>query len=141
MIALITGSLLKIMINWVIISIPAVNIYGAPIGTLLGYCCMAVMDYVFIRRELKQNPDLLKAFGKPFLCSILMGAAACGVYYLTEFVFRSGGKLGMAAGMLISIVVAVVIYAALIIKTRCITNEDMKLIPGGERVGKLLHMQ
>ena len=141
MIALVTGSLLKIAVNWIIIAIPAVNIYGAPIGTLLGYCCMAVLDYIFIRKSLKQNPNLLKAFGKPLLCSALMGAAALAVYRTAGILLHSGGKLGMALSMLLSIGVAVFVYLLLIIKFACITNEDLKLIPGGERVGRLLRMK
>ena len=54
MIALITGSVVKIAVNWIIIAIPSINIFGAPVGTLIGYLCMAVLDYIFIRRALNQ---------------------------------------------------------------------------------------
>lgn len=140
MIALISGSLVKILVNWIIIAIPSVNIYGAPVGTLIGYSCMAVLDYVFIRRALHQNPNLLKAFGKPLICSALMGAVAVAVYTVTDLVL-GGSKLGMALCMFLAIAVAVVVYTFAIIRTRCITNEDLKLIPGGEKVGRFLHVQ
>ena len=140
MIALISGSLVKILVNWIIIAIPNVNIYGAPVGTLIGYSCMAVLDYVFIRRALHQNPNLLKAFGKPLICSALMGAVAVAVYTVTDLVL-GGSKLGMALCMFLAIAVAVAVYTFAIIRTRCITNEDLKLIPGGEKVGRLLHVQ
>lgn len=141
MIALISGSLLKIIVNWVIIAVPSINIYGAPVGTLLGYCCMATMDYVFIRKALKQNPNLWRAFGKPFLCSLFMGGAAYGVYLLAGAAFHSFGRAGLFCSMLISIAIAVVIYVVAIVQTRCITYDDMKLIPGGEKLGRLLHMK
>mgnify|MGYP002626130678 FL=1 len=102
MIALITGSLVKIAVNWIIIAIPSINIYGAPIGTLIGYCCMAVMDYAFIRCTLKQNPNLVKAFGKPLLCSLLMGLSAFAVYRI-GILFLGTGKLGLFVGMLAAI--------------------------------------
>ena len=140
MVALISGSLVKILVNWIIIAIPGINIYGAPVGTLIGYCCMAVLDYMFIRRSLQQNPNLLKAFGKPLLCSALMGVAAVTVYSLVGLV-ADGSKLGMALSMFLAIAAAIVVYALSIIRTRCITNEDLKLIPGGEKVGRLLHVQ
>ncbi|MBQ9663979.1 MAG: polysaccharide biosynthesis protein [Oscillospiraceae bacterium] len=141
MIALISGSLLKILINWTIISIPAVNIYGAPIGTLIGYLCMALLDYYFIRRALGQNPNLHQAFGKPVLCSLIMGAFALAVYTLCTRILGSAGKLGMFVSMLLAILVAVVVYLFAVVRTKSITNADMKLIPGGEKIGKVLHMQ
>ena len=141
MIALISGSLLKILINWIIIAIPAVNIYGAPIGTLLGYLCMALLDYWFIRRALGQNPNLHNAFGKPLICSLIMGLFALAVYTMFSMVLSVLGRIGMFGAMLLAILVAVVVYLFMIVRTRSITNADMKLIPGGEKIGKLLHMQ
>ena len=43
--------------------------------------------------------------------------------------------LGCAIG------VAVVVYVVLIVLTRSITAEDMKLIPKGEKLAKLLHIR
>ena len=141
MVALITGSLLKIVINWFIIAIPAVNIYGAPIGTLLGYFCMAAMDYYFIRTALKQNPNLIKAFGKPLICSAVMGLSAFGVYQLAAVITHASGRFGLLLCMALAILAAMAVYLFAIIRTRCITNDDLKLIPGGEKVGRFLHMR
>ena len=141
MIALITGSVLKIIINWIIIAIPSVNIFGAPVGTLCGYCCMAVIDYIFIRRALGENPNLGRALGKPFLCSLLMGAAAFAVYRLAAMLFGTGGGLKMLLSLGLAVIAAVAVYLIAVIQSRTITNADMRLIPGGERVGRLLHMK
>lgn len=141
MIALITGSILKIIINWIIIAIPKVNIYGAPIGTMFGYSCMAVMDYCFIRKALKQSPNLICAFGKPFICSAVMGAFAWGIYQLTMLILHGNGKIGMFLCMVFAIAVAVLVYLFCVIRLGCITNQDMKLIPGGEKIGRILNMK
>ena len=141
MIALISGSLLKIAVNWIIIAIPKVNIYGAPIGTLLGYACMALLDYLFIRTALRENPNLFRVFLKPLLCSAAMGLSAIGVYRLAVFVIGTEGKLRMLICMVLAVGAAVLVYLAAVILSRSITNEDMKLIPGGEKVGRLLHMR
>lgn len=141
MVALISGSLLKILINWIIIPIPMVNIYGAPIGTLFGYCCMAVLDYIFIRKALGENPHLGKVLGRPLFCSVLMGASAFGVYSLCSRLIGTAGTLKMFVSMALAVVAGVIIYAVAVIRSRAITNEDMKLIPGGEKLGRLLHMK
>ncbi len=140
MIALITGSCLKILVNWIIISIPRINIYGAPIGTLIGYLCMACMDYYFIRSKLKQNPNLFKAFVRPLFCSLVMGVSAIAVYFVMGFLLHGSGRWIMVFCMLISILTAILVYIAAVIKTNCITYHDLKMIPGGARIGRILHM-
>ncbi|MCR5090289.1 MAG: polysaccharide biosynthesis protein [Oscillospiraceae bacterium] len=141
MIALISGSLLKLIVNWIIIAIPAVNITGAPIGTLLGYLCMALMNYVFIRSALKQNPNLFRIFGKPLLCSLVMGAVAFGVYSVCSTLLGGEGRLAMLVSMVLAIILAVVIYIVVIVRSKTITREDMSLIPHGEKFARLLRMQ
>ena len=141
MVALVSGSLLKIIINWIIIAMPAVNIYGAPIGTLLGYLCMAVMDYLFIVFSLKLKLSLGKALLKPFICSILMGAAAAAIYTLMASISFLQGRIGIVFGMLLSILAAIFFYLILIIRTSCITSADMNMIPGGHKLAGILHMK
>lgn len=138
MIALISGSLLKILINWIIIAMPDVNIYGAPVGTLLGYLCMALMNYFFIRRELHQSPNLLRVFGKPLFCSATMGTAAFIIYHMISQFFNAGGRMTMLLEMAFAILAAIVVYLVAVIRTRCITREDLCLIPGGEKLAAVL---
>lgn len=141
MYALVTGSIVKIIINYIIIAIPSVNIYGAPVGTLIGYCCMALLDYIFIRKALRQNPNLLRVLGRPLLCSLLMGASAWLVYTLCAKLLGTAGSISMLLSMGAAVAVAVVVYVAAVVLSRAVTSDDMKLIPGGEKVSRLLHMK
>ena len=150
MYAMVSGSIVKIIINWIIIANPKINIYGAPVGTLFGYLWMGVADFIFIRRAVGMKPGVLKVFGVPFLCSLVMGGAAYGVYFLmTRLVggilgtgISGGGtKLGMLVCMAAAMAVAVVLYVVAVVVTRSITKEDLSLIPGGAKVAKLLRMK
>ena len=102
---------------------------------------MAVIDFIFIRRSLGENPNLIKALGKPFLCSLLMGIAAFAVYRTGTVVFDTGSSMKMLLCLGTAVLAAVAVYLIAVIQTRTITNADMKLIPGGERIGRLLHMK
>ncbi len=139
MIALISGSVLKIIINWCIIAIPKINIYGAPVGTLLGYFFMAALNYYFIRYGLNERPNLRRAFVKPLVCSLIMGATAFAVYHVMQLIL--GGYSGMLVSLAAAILVAVIIYVIAVVKSRSITAEDMHLIPGGAKVARILHIQ
>ena len=140
MYAMVSGSIVKIIINCIIIAIPKINIYGAPVGTMIGYLWMAVADFIFIRRSLRQSPNLARVLGKPFACSLLMGAVAIAMYLAVSAVIPGGGRLQMTVGMIAAIAAAVAVYVFAAIKFRTVTSDDMKLIPGGEKVARILHM-
>ena len=48
---------------------------------------------------------------------------------------------GMLIAMALAILAAVAVYLAAIICSRSITREDMRLIPGGEKIAALLHIR
>ncbi|MBQ9685078.1 MAG: polysaccharide biosynthesis protein [Oscillospiraceae bacterium] len=141
MVTLITGGVVKIVINWFLVAQRPINIYGAPIGTLVSYLVMAVMNYVFMCTTLDYRPRLLRAFGGPILSSALMGVTAWAVYGVAEHALRMGGRFGLILHMGCAIVAAVIVYAVAAIVSRSITKADMSLIPGGEKIARILHMR
>ena len=141
MLTLITGGVVKIVINWFLVAQPEINIYGAPVGTLTSYVVMAVMDFVFLCRLLDQRPRLSSILLKPLLASAVMGAAAWGLYGLLFRFLPGPGMLHLLLSMGLSILAAVVVYLVLTVAGRMITREDMALIPGGEKIARLLHMR
>ena len=141
MLTLITGGLVKIVINWFLVAQRPINIHGAPIGTLVSYFVMAVMDYVFLCAMLDRRPKLSSILLKPLLSSVLMGAAAWGSYGLLMRFLPGGGKLHMLLSMGGAIVLAVLVYLVLTVTWRMITREDMALIPGGAKIARILRMR
>ena len=141
MVTLITGGLVKIVINWFLVAQRPINIYGAPVGTLVSYFAMALLDFVFLCRALDHRPRLLRIFAGPVVSSALMGAAAWGVYGLAARFLPPHSRFSTLLAMAVAIVAAVLVYAAAAIVSRSITKEDMKLIPGGEKLAKILHMR
>ena len=141
MYSMITGSLVKIAVNWVLVARPEINIYGAPIGTLVGYIVMCVMNYVFLCRALPTRPRVTKILLRPLLSSAVMGAAAWAVYGLAARFIGTGRWIGMALSMVLAIAIAIVVYLVAAISLKTVTSEDMKMIPGGEKLSNFLHIQ
>jgi stage V sporulation protein B len=102
---------------------------------------MAVMNYAFMSRELSHRPRLLRVFGGPVLSSAIMGLTAWAVFGVCSRLIPARGSLGLALSLGLAILAAVIVYVAAAILSRSITKEDMRLIPGGEKIAKLLHMQ
>ena len=138
--SIVAGGLVKITINWFIVAIPSINIYGAAIGTICCYVTMCVLNLIFINRSFEKGLSMKNIFVRPAVPSAIMGVIALAVYYGVMNLLSSDSRLMMALVMCIAIGVAVIVYAVSVIKLRVITTEDMKLIPKGEKIAKLLHM-
>ena len=141
MVTLITGGVIKIIINWFLVARRDINIYGAPVGTLCSYCAMAAMDYVFMCRTLSSRPRLLRVFSAPLAASALMGLTAWGIYGVCQHALMGSRRIGTLIAMCAAIGAAVAVYLAAAIVFKAITKEDMKLIPGGEKIARILHMR
>lgn len=138
------GGVMKIVVNWFLVAEPEINITGAPLGTLACYIVMCCMNYAFICKTLKNRPRLGSVLLRPVGSSAIMGVAAWAVYHGAAALFGGTAALGwkqMAVAMLLAILVAIVVYVAAVVGTRAVTQEDMKLIPRGEKIAKLLHIR
>ena len=132
---MIVGGVVKVIINFVLVGIPELNIVGAAIGTLACYLVIMVLNVIAMR--LKKTIDLRSLLGvlKPLLASVLMGAVAYMVNsVLCRFVSSS---VACAA----SIAVAGVCYVILVLLFRVITWEDCQLLPKGEKIAKILRIR
>ena len=130
------GGVIKIIVNYILVAIPTLNIIGAPIGTLVCYVSITALDLAAMRRSVRTCPRILANCIRPFLASAIMGAASYAVYRLLL------GKLGsMNLACLLAICVAVVLYAVLALSFRCITYEDCMLLPKGEKIAKILKIK
>ncbi|MBR2132358.1 MAG: oligosaccharide flippase family protein [Oscillospiraceae bacterium] len=134
------GSTVKVIINYVLVSNPDINIKGAPIGTLICYGLIAVLNLGIVYRLLEDKPSYLRIFFKPVLASAAMGGSAWASYGLISRVL-SGGYAASSLATFCAIGIAVVVYFILVVALRIITYEDLKMIPKGEKIARLLHIR
>lgn len=144
LLALPVGGVIKIIISWFLVGDPRINIYGAPIGMVGCYAAITLVNIVFISMTSPDKPNYLKITLRPLICTLLMGAAAWGVYGLMDkFVSAplGGGRLAAVVCLGGAIAVGVVVYAVLIFALRAVTKEDILLLPKGEKLAKMLKMK
>lgn len=154
--AVVIGGAVKLVVNYTLVGNPNIRINGAPVGTLCCFAVIAIMEMIIIRRLVPAAPRFARAIGKPLIASLIMGAAAWGSHGLADKILRSmdlfwkvsaeTGELyysymGSALATLIGIVVAVVVYVVLVLALRTISKEDLALMPKGEKIAKILHIQ
>lgn len=143
------GGVAKIVANYNLVAIPEVNIYGAPVGTLVCYAVALVLNLIILRRAVAGGTQCLRVFIKPLIASAVMGAGAWATYGLLGKAallipaFAADGQLsrtGNAVATFGAIAVAVVIYLVLVLALRIVSRDDVMLMPKGEKIAKILHL-
>lgn len=124
------GVVVKLIMNYVLIAIPEVNIYGAIIATYVSYLLPMVLNHIFLikKRNIKiDHPTLIL---KPVLSSGVMIAGASLVYLLFDFLCEKifNNYFTSLISMIFAGVTGVVIYFILMYKLRGIDDEDISLV-------------
>ena len=122
------GALVKIVVSYILIGIPQINIYGAPISTFLSTLTIVSVNLYFIVKKLGKFDKIGTLFGKPFLASFLSTVIGLCVYVLLESRFDFKGNIAIA------ILVIVVLYIILALKLRAINKDDVLMLPLGEKL-------
>ena len=140
--ALALGCVIKIGLNYVLIGIPEINIKGAVFGTGMFYLFCIIYDYVVLKKETGIKLDWSKGFIKPLISAVLCGVAAWGGYELisTYLVFGAPDSRlnGETVACIISIIIAVVVYAVCILVSKTIVKDDILMLPKGEKIAEIL---
>lgn len=129
------GGVVKIVVNYNLVAIPSVGIYGAPLGNIFCFGLVCVLDLIIVSRVIPRFPGLLSLFAKPLISALTMGVAAWAVYGLTARFLPSN-----ALCTLLAIAVAGCVYLALIVLLHAITRDELALMPKGDKIARLLRI-
>ena len=130
------GGIVKVIVNYILVGIPALNIVGAAIGTVICYLTITILDLIAMRRTVTTRPVIFRNIIRPGLAAVLMGGAT----YLSYSVLARQVSSNTIA-CLGALVIAVIAYAILVLALQCITYEDCMLFPKGEKIAKILHIR
>lgn len=134
--AVVIGGVVKLIVNYILVGNPDIRINGAPVGTLCCFVVIALLEIIIIRLRIAHPPRFARAFGKPLICSLVMAAAAWGSQGLLVNYLAMSSRLATVGAILI----AVVVYAVLVLALRVISKDDLALMPKGEKIAKILHI-
>ena len=138
-IIMLAGGVIKIVLNYNVVVLPQVGIYGAPLGNIFCFALCLILDLIVMARVIPGCPKYIPLFAKPAAAAAVMGLGAWAVHGLLAKLFAAG-RMGNAVSTLAAILVAVVIYGVLVIVLRAITKEDLALMPKGEKIARILHL-
>ena len=132
------GGILKLVSIYILTKNPDIGILGTPIGSLLCYLCITVLNLFSLRRVMKEPPAVARNILRPLLAALIMGVAAYGSWYGLKLMLGDGMSRIIACG--VPIAVGACVYVVTAIKLRAITREDCLLLPKGAKIAKVLHL-
>jgi stage V sporulation protein B len=133
---MVVGGLAKVLINFILVGNPKINIVGVPVGTVICYMLISMLDLIALRRVLKNPPRLIPNVIKPALAALVMGVAAFALNALSAAI-----GLPLVLRTAVSILGAGAVYVLLVLALKVITREDCALLPKGDKIAKLLRVQ
>ena len=128
----------RLAVVYILVGNPAIGILGVPMGAVLCYLCIAILNLIAAGKCIAQKPNLVKNLLRPILPAAIMGAVVYGAYGLLENILGADGSRVLLCG--IPIAVGAAVYFVCVVLFKSITKEDCQLLPKGETIAKILHL-
>lgn len=105
------------------------NVYALVGGNIVFALAMSILNLIKIRKVSGFRMDLLSTFGKPFTAAAIMGVITYGVFRLFDLLV--GGRV---IPVLVSLIVAVLVYAVVLLKIGTLSEDDILDLPMGGKI-------
>lgn len=131
-ISMAAGTAVKIVVAYILIGIPQIGIYGAPISTTACYLTAMLFNFYFMSKYAGCKPSIRKVFAKPLLSAMVCAFSAYAAYVFFE------AFLSVRLSAIAAIAVAAMIYVVFVCRSGAITKDDILLLPKGKAVYGIL---
>lgn len=129
---LLIGGAVKVVITFILVGIPFMNIKGTAIGTLVAETIAFVLNNISIRKYTGTKFEYNKTYLRPGIAALVMGVA---VFFAHKGL---AGILGNSLATLLSVVIGGIIYAVLIFVFKAITVDEVENLPGGRKLAPVI---
>ena len=130
------GGVLKLAAVFLLTGNPNIGIVGTPVGTILCYLAITVLNVYSIRTMLSHPPAIFKNILRPFLSAFIMG-----IFVFAAFMgLKAIGITSRLILCALPIAVGVVAYVLAAVKLKVVTREDCLLLPKGAKIAQFLHL-
>lgn len=131
-IALTIGVAIKFVLNLVLVPIPTIGAAGAAFATVACHAVAFAIGFYVLKKHMDLDLKFSKFIAKPFLATIAMAVCSYAIYLLL------GGINAGRMVTIISILVAIIVYALALVALKIFTKEELLMIPYGGKLYKIL---
>ncbi len=129
---------LQIIVLVVLLLFTDLDLYALALAMVTYSLSMCILNQIAVKKHLGYKLPVMKAFVKPLVAAGVMAVVAGLSYYGMYYLVKSN-----VISLLVAVVLAVMVYFALVIKCKVITEEEMSSLPKGnliKKVAKKLHL-
>ena len=137
---MILSGLIRLVVVYLLVGNPHIGIWGAPIGSVLCFGCICILNVICMRRTISIRPALMTNLLKALVPALIMGGCVWLTLFGLSHVFTLTNTLGRLVLCAAPILVGIAVYVIAAVKLRAITREDCMLLPKGEKIADLLHL-
>lgn len=115
------GCIVKVILTFILVPMPNINIYGAVIASISAYLVATILNLISLKKRLKLKLDIYQTFIKPIIAALVMIFMVLFAYL---FLFNKTGSNGSSC--LIAIFLGIIIYMVLIILLKVFSIDEIK---------------
>lgn len=123
----------KIILTYILVAVPALNIKGAALGSIFIYGVALLLDMKAVLKYTGTKVNMSLTFVKPVIASSLMGVSAFAVFKIAYMLLGSNNM-----AVLIAIAAGVLVYGVLVLGLKAITKEEIARLPKGDKIVRIL---
>lgn len=128
LIFVVSGGMIKIIVNYYLIGITEVNILGAAYGSLACYALIVLLSMICLGAIAGVRLNYLGIFCKPAIAAGICGITA---WYVS-------GLFSGNTGLIIAVILAGLSYLLTIVVIRAIPRHEILMLPKGEKLASFL---
>ena len=126
------GVLVKLILNVILVRIPWIGVNGAAFSSVIANMTTFILAWIMLKKYIKTDLHFSNFIFKPVLATAMMSIC-------TYFAFSSLNVIiSTKIATILAIAVAVIIYILAVIVLKVLSEEDIKMLPKGEKLYKIL---
>ena len=131
--SMLAGTAVKMVSAYLLVGMPEVGIMGAPISTLLCNLVSVGINFYYIDKETHFSASLVSLLGRSFAATIMSIGGSLALYCLLCARVSSQTLV-----FLLSLSLCGILYLLFATRLGAVSEEDVKMLPGGEKIFVLL---
>lgn len=126
------GCVGKVVITFILVGIPVINVKGAAIGTVTAYFVALILNNRCVKKHTGAKINYELTYIRPGIAGAIMGGAAFMIHKILL------GLLGNSLATVVAIAIGALVYVVLIFALKAITKEELLTMPGGNKIVAIL---
>ena len=127
--SMLVGALVKILSAYILIGVPSIGVYGAPVSTLLCNITITAINIYFVNKNLSKAESITKVYARPFLASCMMIVVSFATYLSISYWLEDS-----LFGFVSALFAAILSYGFFVLLFGAISKDDVEILPMGQKI-------